>query len=114
MPECEFCKYRFHKELKGKTTIITLIETKTRKEMGYVIFEIKSEYIELEYIVANERKKGFGSKLVRVVKAIAKGVNKPIYIDAFNNAVGFWENHNFMVLGESGSYSELVRMGWKP
>lgn len=112
MPECRVCKFKFHKELKGETTIITLIETKTQEEVGYVRFEIKPEYVELEYLVSFIERKEFGSKLVRVVKAIAKGLNKPIYIDAFNHAVGFWIKNDFIELGDQTSEG-LIRMRWK-
>jgi len=112
--ECKICRYRFHKEIRDKTVIITLVETKTEKEVGYMRFSDNPDYIELEYIVANPTGQGFGSKLMRVIKAIAKAQNKPIYLDAFNYAISFFVKHQFMVIEEKQTkYSELVRMGWQ-
>lgn len=109
--DCRICRFKFHKWIKDGTTIISLIEVNTRKELAYMRYSDKVEKIELEYIVSYEAGKGHASKLIRVLKAIAK--DRPIYLDAFVHTVSFFVKHGFVKVGEQYS-GELTKMVWKP
>jgi Predicted acyltransferase len=74
---------------------------------GRVAFDGEHYRIEHVAVLKNERKKGYGDFIVRILinKAIMAGAQE-IYIDAFKITVPFYEKIGFQVVGE-----EFVKSG---
>lgn len=119
MLPCRLCRYSFHKESveeteSEKSTMIRLV----RNEDGFTVAGVRitetKDAISIDFIMSLIKRKGHGSRLVRLVQAIARKLNKPIYANVVYNAVNFFEGLGFTLDSTKKGIEELNLMTWKP
>lgn len=119
---CKLCRYTFHKEKRMNNSLfISLIEKKTGKKVGYMLFCNEAcIYLAQFEIELDERNKGHGSRLIRLLQFIANHENKHIEVDVSQEDKGFFVKHGFSLVKEdvwginNPTLFNLVPMRWTP
>lgn len=116
MPK-RICKLRFRretridKEIHRRVEYVYLIDCETEKEVAHMGFWIERKRIYLAMINSRERNKGYGSILIRLLKALSRAKNKPIEVDSLSRVVAFYGKNGFIVKDVGKG---IVAMMWNP
>ena len=116
---CKNCKYTFHKLISYTSsseigTLITLVRNEDYKAVARIRISEVEKAISIDFIVSFEQRKGYGSRLVRLIQAMARKRGKSIHADVVYDAVDFFKKQGFTLDNPDEPIDELNLMTWRP